>query len=84
MARYYTNRISWTDYCDIGDALEAARRRAREVMDKLDVIINPNLARDQDTQSQKKRIWMIVKRRSGKKQMRQRRCQGKRNQNGDR
>ena len=52
MATYYTNRISWTDYSDMWDALEAARRRARDAMDKLDLIISPNLAREADDAEQ--------------------------------
>jgi hypothetical protein len=46
MATYFTNRISWTDYSDMWDALHAARVRTREAMDKLDLIINPNLTRE--------------------------------------
>jgi hypothetical protein len=41
MAKYYSGRLSWTEYSDIWDALEAARTRAREAMNKLDLILKP-------------------------------------------
>ena len=41
LRKYYGGRVSWQDYSDMWDALQAARGRARAAMDTLDVIIEP-------------------------------------------